>query len=141
MAQAAKPQPDTIVFTNGDQLTGTFERTVGDSVVFKSDMAGEITVPFSKIKQLHSGNEFAVLRKDRPMTKQPVVPGPISVEGDNITVSTVNAPEYTIPVKDIAFIIDKTTYVRRRSIPPRLYLRLERGDHRRRDRHRSYPDR
>ncbi len=50
MAQAATPQPDTIVFTNGDQLTGTFERAVGDNVLFKSDMAGEITVPFSKIK-------------------------------------------------------------------------------------------
>ena len=55
MAQAAKPQPDTIVFTNGDQLTGTFERAVGDTVFFKSDMAGEITVPLSKIKELRSG--------------------------------------------------------------------------------------
>jgi hypothetical protein len=110
MAQAAKPQPDTIVFTNGDQLTGTFERALGDSVVFKSDMAGEITVPFSKIKQLRSGSDFAVLRTNRPVTKQPVPLGPINVEGDNITVSTVNAPEYTIPLKDVAFIIDKTTY-------------------------------
>lgn len=112
MAQAAKPQPDTIVFTNGDQLTGTFERTVGDSVFFKSDMAGEITVPFSKIKELRSGSDFAVLRKDRPVTKQPVIPSPIHIEGENITVSTVNAPEYTIPLKDVGFIIDKTTYLR-----------------------------
>jgi hypothetical protein len=46
------------------------------------------------------------------VTKQPVVPGPINVEGDNITVSTVNAPPYTIPVKDLAFVIDKTTYLK-----------------------------
>ena len=111
-AQAAKPAPDTIVFTNGDQLTGTFERAVGDSVVFKSDMAGEITVPLSKIKQLRSGSDFAVLRKDRPVTRQPVVPSPITIEGQNITISAVNAPEYTVPLKEIAFIIDKATYVR-----------------------------
>jgi hypothetical protein len=101
-----------IIFTNGDQLTGTVLRVVGDTVTFKSDMAGEITVPFSKIKQLRSGGAFAVFRKDRPVTKQPVTPGTITVEGENITVSTVNAPAYTIPTKDIAFIIDKDTYAK-----------------------------
>jgi hypothetical protein len=121
MAQAAKPQPDTIVFTNGDQLTGTFERAVGDSVLFKSDMAGEITVPFSKIKQLRSGNDFVVLRKDHPATKQPIVPGPISVEGDNITISTVNAPEYTVPIKEIGLIIDKATYEKETNHPGFTY--------------------
>ncbi len=41
---AAKPPPDVIVFTNGDQLTGTLERATGDSFVFKSDVVGEVTV-------------------------------------------------------------------------------------------------
>ena len=43
-AAAAKPAPDVIVFTNGDQLTGTLERATGDSFVFKSDVVGEVTV-------------------------------------------------------------------------------------------------
>jgi len=43
-AQAAKPGPDVIVFSNGDQLTGVLERATGDSFVFKSDIVGEITV-------------------------------------------------------------------------------------------------
>jgi hypothetical protein len=110
LAQATKPAPDTIIFTNGDQLTGTVLRVIGDNLTFKSDMAGEITVPLAKIKQLRSGGTFAVLRKDRPVTRQLVTPGTITLDDSNITVSTVNAPAYTIPTKDIAFIIDKTTY-------------------------------
>ena len=50
----AKPAPDVIVFTNGDQLTGTLERATGDSFVFKSDVVGEVTVSADKIKELHA---------------------------------------------------------------------------------------
>lgn len=112
LAQAAKPTPDTIIFTNGDQLTGTFLHVIGDTVTFKSDIAGEVSFPLSKVKELHSGGSFAVLRKDRPVTKQPVTPGTITLSGDNITVATTNAPEYNIPTKDVGFIIDKDTYVK-----------------------------
>ena len=49
---AGKPAPDVIVFTNGDQLTGTLERATGDSFVFKSDVVGEVTVSADKIKEL-----------------------------------------------------------------------------------------
>ncbi len=56
---------DVLVFTNGDQLTGTLVGTVGDRVTFKSEMAGEINVPLAKIKELRSGSQFAVLRKDQ----------------------------------------------------------------------------
>jgi hypothetical protein len=65
---APKPAPDVILFTNGDQLTGTLERGAGNSVVFKSDTAGEITVPLDKVKELHTSGSFAVLRKDVPIT-------------------------------------------------------------------------
>ncbi len=42
---AAKPAPDVIVFTNGDQLTGTLERATGDSFVFiPSSRARSLTV-------------------------------------------------------------------------------------------------
>ncbi len=58
-AQAApKPAPDVIVFTNGDQLTGTLERADGDSFVFKSDIVGEVTVSADKIKELHTSGKY-----------------------------------------------------------------------------------
>ena len=45
---AAPPTPDVLIFTNGDQLTGHLERGSGNSIVFKSDMAGEITIPSTR---------------------------------------------------------------------------------------------
>src|SRR2546425_996414 len=66
VAPTAKQAPDILIFTNGDQLTGTLVRGVGDSIVFKSEMAGEITVPLAKVKELRSDSKFAVLRKGAP---------------------------------------------------------------------------
>src|ERR1700761_2769053 len=62
-----KPPADVVVFTNGDQLTGTLEHGAGNSIVFKSDMAGEITIPLDKVKELHVAGSYAVLRKDQPI--------------------------------------------------------------------------
>src|SRR5271163_1496792 len=66
---AAKPAPDVIVFTNGDQLTGTLERATGDSFVFKSDVVGEVTVPADKIKEMHAGGKFVALKKGEKITR------------------------------------------------------------------------
>ena len=83
-----KPPPDVIVFTNGDQLTGTLERATGSSVVFKSDMAGEITVSLDKVKELHSSGSFAVLRKDIPLTRKSatVTPGTVAYGDGKLTI-------------------------------------------------------
>src|SRR6185437_8375073 len=81
-AQSTKPERDVIVFTNGDQLTGTIERGVGDSIVFKSDTAGEITVPMSKVRELRSHNSFVVIQKGEKPTRVTRQPGTITY-GDN----------------------------------------------------------
>lgn len=107
---AATPKSDVIVFTNGDQLTGTIERGVGDSIVFKSDTAGEITVPLSKIKELRSHGSFVVIRKDEKPTKITRHPGTITYGDNAVSVETQAGTPETVPVKDLAFIIDQTTY-------------------------------
>jgi hypothetical protein len=106
----AKPEPDVILFTNGDQLSGTLVRGVGDSVVFKSDMAGEITVPLAKIKELRSTGSFAVLRKSRPVTRTTVDTGTLVIQAGELTMASPTNPPEMMPVKDIAFVIDQTTY-------------------------------
>jgi hypothetical protein len=109
-ANTPKPPPDVIVFTNGDQLTGTLERGVGNSVVFKSDMAGEITVALDKVKELHSSGSFAVLRKDIPVSRKSVTPGTVIYTDSKLTVAPhTGAPETVTPDK-IAYIIDQPTY-------------------------------
>jgi len=111
-AAPAKPAPDVLVFTNGDQLTGTLVRAAAGSVVFKSDMAGEITVSLDKVKELHSNGSFAVLRKDAPVTRTSVQSGTIIVSGGNVIVANpAGAPE-VVPAKQVSYIIDQTTYDR-----------------------------
>jgi len=107
---APKPPPDVIVFTNGDQLSGTLERGVGNSVVFKSDMAGEITVTLDKIKELHSSGSFAVLRKDVPVSRKTVTPGTVIYGDSKLTIATPTASPEIVPVNQIAYIIDQPTY-------------------------------
>jgi len=62
-AKTTTPSTDVIVFKNGDQLTGNLIREVGKTVVFKSDVLDEVTVPIEKIKELRSKGSFAVLKK------------------------------------------------------------------------------
>lgn len=107
---AAKPEADVLVFTNGDQLSGTLERGVGDNIVFKSDMAGEITVSMSKVKELRSNNNFAVIRKDEKVAKITRTPGTLTYTDGTVTVATETGAPEQVPVKDLAYIIDKTTY-------------------------------
>ena len=107
-----KPPPDVLIFTNGDQLTGTLERGTGDSVIFKSDMAGEITVPLAKIKELHSNSAFAVLRKDMPAKHAVITPGKVEVaDGKLSTLPPVGQPE-VVPTAMIALVVDAPTYDR-----------------------------
>ncbi|CAN5714016.1 hypothetical protein BH10ACI4_BH10ACI4_35450 [soil metagenome] len=111
-APADKPAPDILVFTNGDQLTGKLIRGVGDSVVFSSDMAGEITVPLAKVKELRSASSFAVLRKDAPVSKTVVQAGTIKVEDNAVVVSTPSADPRTIPNGEVGYIVDAATYTK-----------------------------
>lgn len=109
-AAPTKPAPDVIVFTNGDQLSGKLVRGVGDTIVFKSDMAGEITVSLDKVKELRSTGSFALLRKDVPPTRASTSPGTVTFADDNVTVANPEGPPEVVPVKQMGYLIDQTTY-------------------------------
>lgn len=108
---AGKPAPDVIVFTNGDQLTGTLERAAGDSFVFKSDVVGEVTISADKIKELHANGKFVALKKDEKITRTSKQPGTISYGDNAISVADTKsgAPE-VIPIKNLANLIDDATF-------------------------------
>ncbi|NYF88504.1 DUF481 domain-containing protein [Tunturiibacter empetritectus] len=108
----AKPAPDVIVFTNGDQLTGTLERATGDSFVFKSDVVGEITVTADKIKELHTGGKFVALKNGEKVTRTSKTPAGITYQDSVITLADESSSRVvdTVPVKDLAVLIDGATY-------------------------------
>ena len=108
--KAPTPPPDVLLFTNGDQLTGKLLSGIDGTITFHSDMAGEITVSIDKVKGLRTGGNFAVLRKDAPVTKQPVVPGTFAIEDRNLTLAVGNVPSETLPLKNVGYIIDEKTY-------------------------------
>ena len=117
-----KPPPDVIVFTNGDQLTGQLERGVGNSIVFKSDVAGEVTVSLDKVKTLHSSGSFAVFAKDVPISRKAVAPGTIQYDDKTLSVTRPQGAEERLPENKIGYIIDQPTYHRElEKMPGGLY--------------------
>jgi hypothetical protein len=116
LAAQDKPQaqPDVVVFTNGDQLTGKFVQAIGSTVTFHSDIVGDINIDWSKIKELHTSQKMAVLDNNVKFQHHQIpasVPiGAISVANDQITVqSTTNATIAPIPIKNAQFVVDETT--------------------------------
>lgn len=110
-----KAPPDVLTFKNGDKLTGKFEGSAGNSVTFKSEMAGEITVEWSKIKELHTSGQYAVVPKNVTVKRGgdlgTVPQGKVAVQDQTIEVSNGedSAPR-TIATKDSAYIVDENTF-------------------------------
>lgn len=104
------PPPDVVVFNNGDQLTGTLERSEGTNVIFKSDVVGEVTIDMAKVKELRANGKFVVLSKNEKITRTSNQPGDITFAKDSITEATPNGQPKTVATKDLAYIIDQTTY-------------------------------
>lgn len=110
-------QPDVLIFTDGEKLIGHLVGSTGGSVTFKSDMAGEITVDWSKVKELHSSAKFAVAEKGvvfgrhDDVTKIPQ--GTVAVIGPNLELTPVNggAPQ-TIPLADTQNVIPQDSFLR-----------------------------
>ena len=116
-SQESKPTSDVLVFANGDQLTGKLERAVAGNIVFKSDMAGELTVPFSNIKELRTGSDsaqFAFLHKGSPITRTPAAEGTVALADGKLSITPVARSQEAIVVApaEVGFLIDKPTYDR-----------------------------
>jgi hypothetical protein len=112
------PEPDVLIFTNGEKLIGHLVGSTGASVTFKSDMAGEITVDWSKVKELHSSGKFAVAEKGvvfgRHDDLSKVPQGTVAVTDQKIAITPANggvAPQ-TIPLADAANVIPQDSFLR-----------------------------
>lgn len=109
-----KPEPDVIVFANGDRLAGQFERSTGTSLVFKSDMAGEITVEWSKIQEFHSSKTLAVIPKGvalrRKANTDAIPQGTVAVAGTNLVVTPQAGPPQTVPVANLDHVFEEPVF-------------------------------
>jgi hypothetical protein len=82
-------------------------------------MAGEITVPFAKIKELRTAGSFAVLRKDVPLKSaaavRAITPAPIAYADGKLTIAHPSTEPEIVPTAQLAFLIDQATYTRETS--------------------------
>jgi hypothetical protein len=118
-APAAKPAPppDVIVFTNGDQLTGKFLRSVPGSAVFHSDIAGDITVGWDKVKEIRSTSKFVVLQKGlhpgRKGLPSQLPEGSLAMEQKQIELTpNPGTQPLQIPLASVDYVIDQPTFER-----------------------------
>lgn len=106
---AAKPQPDVLIFSDGEKLIGQLKSAKGDSIVFKSDMAGEITVAWSKVQELRTSRPFAVIGKNAKLRRHAdvsqVPQGNVDMTDQKIAVQPAAGAPHTVPVPDAGFVV------------------------------------
>src|SRR2546423_10067259 len=92
-AQSPAPEekPDVVLLNSGETLLGVLESSDPEAVTFNSRGLGQITVAWTKVKELHSVKAFAVIPKSERLQNQSqaqsVAEGPIAVENQQITVN------------------------------------------------------
>lgn len=108
---------DVLVFVDGEKLIGHLETSTDKTVTFKSNMAGEITVEWSKIKELHSPDKFAVIEKGVKLhakqdTSQ-VPQGTLSLADQTIQLAPPPpSTPITVPVSNTATVVDESTFLK-----------------------------
>src|SRR4051794_23527247 len=111
------PGQDTLIFVDGEKLIGRLLRSTGNSVMFRSNLVGDVTVDWSKIKELHSTQKFAVVEKGvklRTNESDAKIPqGSVALQDGNLHVQTIGevAP-LTLPLTQTADVIDQATFDR-----------------------------
>jgi Protein of unknown function, DUF481 len=114
-APKPKPAPDVMILMDGEKFIGHLERSTGSSVLFKSDMAGEITVEWKNIKELHTADPFAVVPQNVKLGKHEsaarIPQGKLAVADQKIEVrSPEGQPVATVPAAESAYVIDENTF-------------------------------
>jgi len=89
---------DQITLKNGDRLTGSILKTDGANLVFKSELAGQVTVPLDAIVSLTTSAPVNVGLKDGQLLL-----GTASADAAKITVNTASGQLET-PRADVAAI-------------------------------------
>lgn len=125
-AQANKVGPDTIVLINGDKLVGTFVQSAGATVTFKSDILGDLTIDWSKVKELESTSKVAVIRKGvkfrRKKTPLDIPIGTLAMQDQKLQVTAApGGPAQSIPVGDASVVLDNDAFQKAANRSPGIF--------------------
>jgi putative salt-induced outer membrane protein YdiY len=109
-AQTAS-EPDTLIFQNGDRLTGRLLSATGVAIIFQSDVAGNVTVAWGKLKEVHSSRKFTAIRQsfvlpaDGDTSQAPH--GTLAFNQQNLEIrKDAQSPSVSIPLSALATVVD-----------------------------------
>ena len=110
-----KAGSDVLIFVDGEKLIGHLESATSSSVVFKSDMAGPVTVDWSKIQELRSSEKFVAIPKGVKLRTQQdasaVPQGTLDMTGQQLQVNTVApAAPKTLPIGDVSNVVREADF-------------------------------
>jgi hypothetical protein len=105
-----KPQPDVLILNDDEKLLGRLVRASGGSVIFKSDLLGEVTVAWEKIKELHTSGAYAVVEKGIKLNRRSdttkVPKGTLDVAGQTIAVHPESGAAISVPVASSGNVVE-----------------------------------
>lgn len=110
----SKPEPDVLILTDGERLIGQLESATDSSVVFKSNMVGEVTVDWSKVQRLQSSQVFAAVPKGVKLRKTQdsagVPHGTVVVTDHQMEITSAQAPPKTMPTDQVSNLIPEAAF-------------------------------
>ncbi len=115
-AAAPKPEPDVLIFTNGEKLVGHLVSSHGGTLTFKSDSLGDVTVDWKKVQELHASETFVVIDKNVKLNRKSdtskLPTGAVSMTDQKLTVTPAAGAPETVPVADTAHLVDQPAFER-----------------------------
>jgi hypothetical protein len=111
LSQAAAPTADVLVLANGDQLTGKLLGESNGTVSFHSDMAGDLSFTWDKIKSIRTTQKFAVIEQGQHISRKTpdsnVAQGTIAIQDNAIQVAGKEISE-----KNAQYLVDQDSYIK-----------------------------
>ena len=105
--------PDTLVFANGDSIKGKLVGATNAGVTFHSDMAGDLTITWDKIKTIDAMEKFAIIKNGQKVSRKTppanVPEGTVAISDKNINVTTPTGTT-TVSTSDTAALVDAPSF-------------------------------
>jgi hypothetical protein len=111
---STKADSDVLILTDDEKLIGQLESASGSSVVFKSNLVGEVTIEWSKIRELRSAETFAAIPKNEKHLKREntaaVARGTVAVTNNQLEVKGASGSPQTMPTGDIGNLVPQAEF-------------------------------
>ena len=110
-ADPPKAGTDAVTFVNGEQITGKLLKVADGKVFFHSEMVGDVSFEWAKVKELKTTTPFAVIAKGDKLVKhegKKVPEGTLEVTDNKIAVS--GAAAGPVSTDQVSFVVDQPGY-------------------------------